>query len=73
MFDFSFGGLMASMVVSGIGFVFFKYGRKRGRSPYVTIGLILLIFPYFVYDLNWLIGIAAGLCAVLFFLVKQGF
>ena len=73
MFNFSFGSLMASMVVSGIGFVLFKYGRRRGRSIFVTFGIILMIYPYFIYDMSLLIYITAGLCAVLYFLVKQGF
>ena len=64
---------MASMVVSGIGFVLFKYGRKRGRSIHATIGAILFVVSYLITDLSWLIGITAGLCAILYLLVKQGF
>lgn len=71
--NFTFGGLMASMLVSGIGFVLFKYGRRMGRSIFVTIGLILLIFPYFVGDLSWLIGVTLGLCALLYGLLKLGY
>ncbi len=70
---FTFGNFVASMLVSGIGFVLYKYGRRRGRSIYVTFGLIQMIFPYFVYDLKSLLGISAGLCTVLYILVKQGF
>ena len=73
MFDFSFGGLIASMLVSGAGFVYFKYGRRRGRSIHVTVGLIMMIYPYFIYDMKWLLGIAAGLCAVDYWMIKSGF
>ena len=65
MFDFTFGSIMASMVVSGIGFVFFKYGRRQGRSIFTTFGIIITIYPYFIYDTSLLIYITAGLCAVL--------
>ena len=42
MFNFSFGSFVASMVASGIGFVFWKYGRKQSRSPFVIIGALLI-------------------------------
>ncbi|OGR84661.1 MAG: hypothetical protein A2901_07475 [Elusimicrobia bacterium RIFCSPLOWO2_01_FULL_54_10] len=73
MFEFTFASIMASMVASGIGFVFYKYGRRMGRSIFVIFGIILFVFPCFITDLNWLVGVIAGLCALLYILVKQGF
>ncbi len=70
---FTFGSIMVSMLVSGIGFVLFKYGRKQGRSLQVTFGVILMIFPYFIYDIKSMLLIAGGLCAVLYLLLKKGF
>jgi hypothetical protein len=51
--DMDVGGLFASFLVSGIGFVLFSYGRKMSRAPQVASGLVLMIFPYFVSNL-WL-------------------
>ena len=73
MLNLSFGGIMVSLVVSSIGYAFFRYGRKRGRSLFVTIGVCIMVFPYFVFDTRLMIGITAGLCAILYLLSKQGF
>jgi len=64
---------MASMVASGIGFVFYKYGRRQGRTVFVAIGAVLFVISYFITNIFWLIGVTAGLCALLYFLVKRGF
>ncbi len=71
--DFSFGSMVASLFVSGIGLVLFKYGRKKGRSIFVTFGLIMMVFPYVVSDPLWMTGIAAGLSGVLYWLAKSGY
>ena len=73
MFDFSFGSFVASMVASGIGFVFWKYGRKQSRSPFVIIGAVLFVVSYLITDITLLLSVTAGLSAILYLLVKQGF
>lgn len=73
VFDFSFAGLMVSMAVSGIGYVFFRYGRRMGRSIFAVTGLVIMVFPYFVSDTKLVIGITAAVCAVLYFLKARGF
>ena len=73
MFNFSFGSFVASMVASGIGFVFYKYGRRQSRSPFVIIGAVLFVVSYLITDITLLLGVTAGLSALLYILVKQGF
>lgn len=73
MFNFTFGGFVASMVASGIGFVFYKYGRKQGRSIFVIIGAVLFVVSYLITDITWLVAVTAGFCGILYILVKQGF
>lgn len=73
MFNFTFGGFVASMAASGIGFVFFKYGRRMGRTVFVIIGAVLFVVSYLITDITWLVAVTAGLCALLYILVKQGF
>lgn len=71
--EISFGGLVGSMFISGFGFVFFRYGRKKSRPLFWLTGLVMMIYPYFVSDFLWMIGIAALLCAGLYWGSKQGY
>jgi hypothetical protein len=64
--------LLASMLVSGIGYVAFKYGRSQERFPQVAVGFTMMAFPYFVSNVWLMFGIAAALLALLFALVKLG-
>ncbi|HTQ07048.1 MAG TPA: hypothetical protein VMI54_24490 [Polyangiaceae bacterium] len=66
------GSLFASFVVSGIGFVLFEYGRRMKRPPQVGIGLVLMIFPYFVSNIWAMCGIALGLIVVLWVALMRG-
>jgi hypothetical protein len=60
--DFTFGSLMASFLVSGVGFVLCSYGRKMERAPQVLAGLVLLVAPYFVPGVwqTLLMGLGVG-------------
>jgi hypothetical protein len=64
--------LLASLLVSSIGFVSFAYGKKQKRLPQLLVGLLLMGFPYFVSSVPWMFGIAAGLVGVLVALLKLG-
>jgi hypothetical protein len=63
---------MASLCVSGVGFVLVSYGSKQRRFPYTAVGIVLLIYPYFVTNVGIMLGIAAGLVALLIVVVKLG-
>ena len=65
--------LIAGLVVSGVGFVLFSYGRKMSRVPHVVAGLVLLVFPYFVSSVLLMLGIAALLCGLLYLAVRAGY
>jgi hypothetical protein len=64
--------LLASLLVGSIGFIAFAYGKKQSRLPQMIVGLGLMGFPYFVTSVPLMLGIAAGLLALLFVLVKVG-
>jgi hypothetical protein len=66
------GWLFLSLVIGGIGFVLFVYGRKQERWPQLVAGLALMIYPYFVSSLGALIGVAAALCIGLWLAVRNG-
>jgi hypothetical protein len=66
------GSLFASFLVSGLGFVLFEYGRRMKRPPQVGVGLVLMIFPYFVSNLWAMFGIALVLIIVLWGALMRG-
>ena len=70
--DLDANSMMASFLVSGVGFVAFVYGKKQSRYPQLLVGLILMIFPYFVPAVLPMLGIAVLLIAGLWFAVRQG-
>lgn len=71
--DLSASYLIANFAVSGVGFVLFSYGRKMNRVPQVVIGLVLMVFPYFVPSVLVMVGIAALLCGLLYLATRAGY
>jgi hypothetical protein len=71
--NFDPSSLVASFVVSSIGFVLFMYGKKMSRWPQLAIGLVLLIFPYFISSVLPMLAIAAALLAFMWFALKRGY
>ena len=71
--SFDAGNLIAGFLISGVGFVLFSYGRKLGRIPHVVIGLVLMVFPYFVPSVLVMVGVAALLCGLLFLATRAGY
>ncbi len=66
------GSLLASFVVSGIGFVLFEYGRRMRRPAQLAVGLVMLIYPYFVPGVWLMLGIAVLLIIGLWFALMRG-
>ncbi len=64
--------MLLALLVSSIGFVFFVYGKRQRRAPQIAAGLVLLIFPYFVYDLVWMSVITVLVIALVAVLVRLG-
>jgi len=40
--------IMGGMLFSGIGFVALIYGKKQANTKAVIIGVLLIIYPYFM-------------------------
>ncbi len=72
-FNLDAGSLIAGFVVSGVGFVLFTYGRKMGRAPHFVVGLILMIFPYFVPSVLAMLGIGTLLCGLCYMAARAGY
>ena len=62
--------LLATLAVSCIGFVLFRYGRSQGRGPFTIAGLALLIYPYFVTSTPWILALAP-ICLLLLWLATR--
>ena len=70
--QFTPGWIIASLIVSAIGFVLLHYGRKMARIPQLVVGLAMLIYPYFVPGALANALVAVGLLAVLWLAVRFG-
>jgi hypothetical protein len=66
------GSLLASMLVSSVGFVIFEYGRRMRRPPQLAVGVVLLIFPYFVTNVLAMLAIGVVLVVLLWLAVMRG-
>jgi hypothetical protein len=70
--DLDANALLASFFVSTVGLGIFIYGKKQGRVPQLVGGVLLMGFPYFVSNPWLILGIGAGLCALVFLAVRFG-
>jgi predicted cobalt transporter CbtA len=61
-----------SLVISAVGFVLFNYGRKLRRWPQGIAGVALMVYPYFVPTPLPMVGIAAGVGALLLVALRLG-
>ncbi len=55
--------LLASLLVSTLGFGIFLYGKRQTRIPQLIGGLLMMVFPYFVSNPWLILGIGAVLVA----------
>jgi len=58
--------LFAVILFSIVGFGAFSYGRKQAAWRAMTIGVALMIYPWFV-DRTWMLyAVGLALCAALY-------
>jgi len=69
---FESSSLIASLVVSSIGFVVFVYGKRQQRVPQVVVGLALMGFPYLVPSVAIMGAIAGVLLIGLWLAIRFG-
>jgi hypothetical protein len=60
--------LFAYILFGIVGLVAFRYGKQRGLWGAVSIGLALMVYPYFVSQTWLLYLVGTALCAGLFIL-----
>jgi uncharacterized membrane protein len=64
--------LIAGFMISTVGFGFFLYGKKQQRPPQLAAGLILMIYPYFISSVPWMLAVAALLFGLLWLAIRSG-
>ena len=65
--NFSWANIMAWLIFSIIGLSAFNYGRKEKNYRALTIGIVLMVYPYFVSSTLWLYVLGAGFSSLLYF------
>ena len=70
--DLSAGPMIASLLVSLVGFALFWYGRKQHRAPHIGVGILMMVFPYFISNALLILGIGAVLGGGLWLAVRFG-
>lgn len=71
--NFDVNSLLASVLVSSIGFVLFVYGKRMRRLPQLAVGLMLLLYPYFVSGVALMFGIAVVLLFLMWVALRFGY
>lgn len=64
--------LMLSLVVSGIGYVLFHYGRKQVRMPQLLAGVALMVYPYFTPGTASLASVGLVIGVLLYVFLQLG-
>jgi hypothetical protein len=57
--------LFASLVVGSVGLGLFVYGKRQRRAPHLAVGIVLMVYPYFVSSVPLMAGIGLGLVGLL--------
>ena len=64
--------MFVCIMASVLGFALFVYGKKQKRLPQLVVGVVLMIFPYFISGALLQIGISAGLLALMVVAIRLG-
>ncbi len=70
--DLTAGSLLASLFASSIGFSLYLYGKKQARSPQLIVGIVLMVFPYFIDGTLEIAAIAAALVGAMWLAICYG-
>ena len=65
--DFTAANIMAWILFGSIGFVVFIYGKKQKNLKALLIGILLMVYPYFISGTLALYLVGIGLCVALYF------
>lgn len=66
--NFSMNGLLLCAFVSIIWFAYFRYGKLQNTFVPMICGVVMMVFPYFVYDIKSILIITSVLIIIPFIL-----
>ena len=72
MFDASMGVILSGLVLGGVGFVMFMYGKRESDLKTLMSGIALSVLPMAVHSLLLLWGLSAAVIGALVLLKKYG-
>ena len=49
--NLSANSLLLGALISLVGMALLLYGRKAARGPHIVVGLLLIVYPYFIGNL----------------------
>ncbi|HEX8792198.1 MAG TPA: hypothetical protein VF765_14690 [Polyangiaceae bacterium] len=70
--DLDANAILASIMIGTVGLGVFIYGKRQSRLPQMIAGVVLMAYPYFVSNVLLMAGIAMGLLAALWLVVRLG-
>lgn len=59
---------MWGLIFGSFGYGFFSYGRKQKAVVPLCVGIVLMVFPYFVNNVYMLVLAGAALMALPYFI-----
>ncbi len=64
--DLSPSHLLATLVGSALGYIYFSYGRSQVDWPLVASGIALMTYGFFITSLLWLVLVGVAIAAAPF-------
>jgi len=64
--------LIVSLLIGSVGLGLFIYGKRQSRFVHLFVGIALMVFPYFVPSVLWMVVIAAVLVSLPWLASRSG-
>jgi hypothetical protein len=64
--DLSLPHAMATLVGSGVGYIYLSYGRSEADWPLAAAGLALMTYCFFFTSLLWIVVVGAAIAVAPF-------
>ena len=66
-FSFSWANIIGGLIFGIIGWCAFNYGRKERNYKILSIGLVLMVYPYFISNTILMYVVGAAITSLLYF------
>ena len=57
--------LLASLAIGSVGLGLFMSAKRQRRAPHLAVGIVLMVYTYFVPNVPLMVAIGAGLVGLL--------